>query len=209
MKVICISGKARHGKDTAAGIMKAMLEADGYKVLVAHYAGLVKYICRAFFGWNGEKDEYGRSLLQRVGTDVIRRQKPDYWVSFVADILGFFQDEWDYVLIPDCRFPNEVGYLKERGLDAVHVRVTRENFVSPLTPEQQRHPSETALDTVAPDYRIVNSGTLSDLRDAVSKLLTEINGYHQLSFAELSCGEIISGTLDSALIHKWEVKQEF
>lgn len=44
MKIIAISGKAQHGKDTTAGFLKSTLEADGYKVQVAHYADLLKYI---------------------------------------------------------------------------------------------------------------------------------------------------------------------
>lgn len=168
MKVICISGKAQHGKDTTASLMRSVLESDGHKVLIAHYGDLVKHICRTFFEWNGEKDTYGRSLLQRVGTDVIRKQEPDYWVSFIAGILKFFDGEWGYVLIPDCRFPNEIDFLKKAGFDVVHVRVHRENFVSPLTKEQQEHLSETALDDTVADYYINNHGTLSDLRRAVS-----------------------------------------
>lgn len=114
-------------------------------VLVAHYGDLVKYVCKTFFGWNGEKDEYGRTLLQKVGTDAIRAKRPDYWVSFVADIMSFFPGEWDYVLIPDCRFPNEVDYIRNTGFSTVHLRVVRDGFVSPLTPEQQAHPSELEL----------------------------------------------------------------
>jgi len=184
MKVICISGKAQHGKDTSAGFLKEALEADGYSVLIAHYGDLVKYICKSFFNWNGEKDEYGRSLLQRVGTDIIRNQRPDYWVSFIADILMFFNGEWDYVLIPDSRFPNEVDYLKDKGFDVTHIRVRRENFVSPLTEEQQRHPSETALDNVQADHYITNNGTLSDLRNALEDWVFEVNGVHQTSIYE-------------------------
>ena len=78
MKVILISGKARHGKDTLAGMMKEELERKSKRVLIAHYADLLKFICKNFFGWNGEKDDNGRALLQRVGTDVIRKQNPDY-----------------------------------------------------------------------------------------------------------------------------------
>ena len=53
MKVVCISGKAQHGKDTTAGMMKTVLESMGHTVLIAHYGDLVKYVCRTFFGWNG------------------------------------------------------------------------------------------------------------------------------------------------------------
>ena len=57
MQVIVISGKAQHGKDTTAGFLKDTLEADGYSVLIAHYGDLVKYVCKMYLGWNGEKDE--------------------------------------------------------------------------------------------------------------------------------------------------------
>lgn len=185
MKVILISGKAQHGKDTTAGFLKDALEADGNSVLVAHYGDLVKYVCRTFFDWNGEKDEVGRTILQKVGTDVIRAKEPDYWVSFIVEILKFFPEEWDYVLIPDCRFPNEVDYLKLDGFDAVHLRVVREGFVSPLTPEQQAHPSETALDNVQADYYIHNNGSLKDLQNAVIEWLVELTGQHQTTFGEM------------------------
>lgn len=128
MKVITISGKAQNGKDTTAGLLKAALEADGYKVLIAHYADLLKYICKQFFGWDGQKDDAGRHILQYVGTDIIRQKRPDYWVGFVASILELFPNEWDYVLIPDCRFPNEIDYLKEAGLDTVNLRVVRKKL---------------------------------------------------------------------------------
>lgn len=174
MKVICISGKAQHGKDTSAGYLKEFLEARGKKVLIAHYGDLVKYVCKTFFDWDGQKDEKGRTLLQYVGTDKIRERRPDYWVSFIGDMLKFFNGEWDYVLIPDCRFPNEVEYLKQKYFDVTHVRVVRENFESPLTEEQQNHPSETALDNYPPDILLINRGTLTDLRYAVSQVADRI-----------------------------------
>jgi hypothetical protein len=185
VQVIVISGKAQNGKDTTAGFLKEALEADGNSVLIAHYGDLVKYVCKMYFGWNGEKDEYGRSLLQYVGTDVIRAQNENYWVQFVGNILTFFNREWDYVLIPDCRFPNEVNHMKELGFDTTHIRVIRDGFISPLTEEQQKHPSETALDNITPDTYIHNDGSLSDLREKVIQLVTDFNGNHQMTFEEI------------------------
>ena len=173
MKVICISGKAQHGKDTTAGYLKEFLEEKGNKVLIAHYGDLVKYVCKTFFAWDGVKDEKGRSILQRVGTDIIRRQLPNYWVDFICGILILFPDEWDYVLIPDCRFPNEIKNM-EVFFDVTHIRVIRENFVSPLTEEQQKHPSETALDDYGADVEIINRGNLDELRRAIETLVNSI-----------------------------------
>lgn len=172
-KVILISGKAQNGKDTVANLLhKALLE-DNRKVLVTHYADLLKYICKNYFGWDGNKDEMGRQMLQYVGTDVIRKQNPTLWVDFVAMMLKYFHNNWDYVIIPDCRFPNEVTTMIENGFDTVHLRVVRENFESSLTEEQKTHSSETALDDVMPDFFIRNDGTLSDLSDTITKWIKE------------------------------------
>lgn len=186
MEVIAISGKAQHGKDTTASFLKPMLEADGHKVLVAHYADLLKYICRQFFGWNGQKDEAGRHILQYVGTDIIRKKKPNFWVDFLTSIIELFPDEWDYILIPDCRFPNEIEQLKNAGVDMMHLRIVRENFKSPLSAEQQQHPSETALDMVEPDYYIKNSGSLQDLQETIAQWLVNLNGAHQITMDKLN-----------------------
>lgn len=175
MKVIVISGKAQNGKDTTASLMKSALEAEGSRVLVTHYADLLKYICSKFFGWNGKKDEPGRHILQYVGTDVIRTQQPDFWVDFIVSVLRLFPQEWDYVIIPDCRFPNEIDRMQACGFDVTHIRVVRSNFESPLTQEQQEHPSETALDHVIPDRFIYNDGTFADLCDAVADFLKQLH----------------------------------
>lgn len=197
MKIICISGKAQHGKDSTAGFMKDFLEFEGKKVLIAHYGDLVKYICKTFFDWDGKKDEAGRTLLQVVGTERIRNNgAPNYWVAFIKDILTFFPDEWDYVLIPDCRFPNEVEYLRGHGFDVTHIRVVRENFESPLTEEQQRHPSETALDEYGQDILLINRGDFADLQYAVKELTMDIlDGVKTAMIATAIPGDDIFGLM--------------
>ena len=158
MKIITISSKARHGKDYTANILKDRLEQNGSTVLVTHYADLLKYIMKTFFGWNGKKDEEGRTKLQYVGTDVIRKKRPDYWVDFIIGILQLFPCVWDYVIIPDTRFQNENNKLKSSGFDTVAVRIERPNFDNGLTESQKQHDSETALDNYPFDYYITNNG---------------------------------------------------
>lgn len=174
MKIITISAKARGGKDFCANIIKEQLEREGNKVLIAHYADLLKYIMRTFFNWNGEKDEVGRTLLQRVGTDVIRKQNPNYWVDFIIGILKMFPSEWDYVIVPDTRFPNENDELKRKGFDVVTVRVVRPDFDNGLTEIQKQHESETALDNYNFDYKITNKGDDSVYQE-VNEFLKWIN----------------------------------
>ena len=174
MNVICISGKAQNGKDTVAETIRDSLEEDGKRVLITHYGDLVKYIAKTYSDWDGEKDEQGRETLQFIGTDIVRTKRPTYWVDFIISILELFGNNWDYVLIPDCRFPDECDSLIKRGFHTKIIRVERPNFVSPLTAEQQKHPSETAMDNYNFDYTIVNDGTLDNLRKKVDKLVRGI-----------------------------------
>lgn len=100
----------------------------------------------------------------------MRKQKPNFWVDFIIDVLTLFDGEWDYVIIPDCRFENELNRFND-DWDITTVRVNRLNFTSNLTPEQLKHPSETALDNYNFDY-VINSGNgLDKLENEVNKFL--------------------------------------
>lgn len=170
-KVVCISGHARAGKDTTAEMMKKELENEWhYRVLTIHNADLLKFMCKSLFGWDGNKDEKGRHILQYVGTDVVRKQEPDFWVSFIIKVLKLFPDEWDYVLIPDVRFPNEINELKKAGFDVRHIHIDRQ-IENDLTEEQRSHLSETALQHTIPDETIENDGNLEDLNQRVIELV--------------------------------------
>lgn len=155
-------------------MMRRILWGYGKKVLIIHYADLLKFMCKQLFSWNGEKDERGRTLLQHVGTNIIRAKRPDYWVDYVASVLELFNDEWEYVLIPDCRFPNEINSMRDKGFDVTHVCIDRGDYDNGLTDEQKSHPSETALDNTKPDATILNVGNLVDLTKAVMDFIIPI-----------------------------------
>lgn len=170
-RVVLISGHAQSGKDTTANIMARQLREAGESVLITHYADLLKYVCKTFFEWNGKKDEYGRSLLQFVGTNIVRKQQPDFWADFLASMISFFKPMWDWVIIPDARFPNEIECMYDKGLRVTHVRIERENHNNGLTMEQAKHESETALDDYMPDYLINNEGDISELEESVRTVI--------------------------------------
>ena len=169
-KIFCISGKAGHGKDTCARYVKEYFEGRNKKVQIIHYADLLKYICATFFGWDGVKDEKGRSLLQEVGVKTIKSKNPTFLIDFVANILDFFADQWDVVVIPDARFPEEIEVWQELGYSVTHWRVYRPTDSS-LTSAQQKDITETSLDTSTCDVYIENKGSLVDLRRRVRELL--------------------------------------
>ena len=187
--VILLSGKAQSGKDFIANIMKQQFEENGNKVLVTHYADLLKYILQTFFNWDGKKDKKGRDLLQRVGTDVIRKKMPDYWVNFISQMISFFPNEWNYILIPDARFPNEIEVMqKNPDVNVITIRINRGNFTPQLTLEQQQHPSETSLDEYDFDYYVSNDGT-ETVNNAVKEFVNyiDVNKNKPTLFCDLDC----------------------
>ena len=173
MRIITISGKAECGKDTSAKLLKERLEELGYSAVIYHYADLLKFICEKFFGWDGKKNEEGRTLLQYVGTEVVRAKYPDYWVEFVKGLLKLFPNEWDFVIIPDTRFPNEIDLVKQE-FDCAAVRVTRPNYENHLTEEQRTHASETSLDSYSFDYELTNLGNMPSLEEEVVALTNNL-----------------------------------
>lgn len=185
MNIILISGKAQHGKDTCANYIKDILESRGQNVLIAHYGDLVKYFCEKFWGWDGVKDDYGRSLLQKVGTDIVRKEMPNYWVEQVTNMIKFSMRDhiFDTVIIPDVRFPNEIDInhyfydIEEKDRPVIYsIRVEREKYnklgwKSPLTEEQQKHISETSLDDWDFEYYINNDFGLACLSNKCNEFV--------------------------------------
>ena len=176
MNIIIISGHAGSGKDTAAATMKDILDGVGRRTLIIHYADLLKFTLKEFYGWNGEKDAYGRELLQRVGTDVVRKNYPDYWVDYITFMLGMLDLPYHYVMIPDARFPNEIELVKNMFPDTKHLRVIRPEIEKQTGADWRRHPSETELDGYPYDMVIHNDGKMEDLRNACRALLWHYYG---------------------------------
>ena len=173
MRVILISGSARFGKDSAAFIMKELLEKQKKKVLIIHYADNLKLFAKNYFGWSGQKDQKGRELLQWLGTDVVRKNYEDTWVDMIVALLKGIKTLYDYVIIPDVRFPNEIDKMCD-NFNCITVRVIRPDFDNGLTDEQKNHPSETALKDYPMEYELINDGDLKKLLETTRTFLKNI-----------------------------------
>lgn len=183
MKIILISGKMRRGKDTLASFLKSSLKEQANRVLVIHYADFLKWFCREYLGWDGKKEtlqengESGREMLQRVGTDVVRKNNPSSWVEMMIALLKGIYTEYDYVLIPDVRFPNEIEDIVDAFEDesrVMTVRVERPDFKCEATESEQNHISETALDDYKFDLYVKNTGDLAKFRETAQDVANYI-----------------------------------
>jgi hypothetical protein len=81
----------------------------------------------------------GRDIMQLVGTDFFRKIYPDIWPQ--TTLKRIQKEAPNLALITDCRFPNEVDFIKQN--DGKVVRLTRQ---LPNTDPEAEHISEKILD---------------------------------------------------------------
>lgn len=185
MKIILISGKAEVGKTTSAKIIKEYMLERGIKAAIVPYGQYVKDTAKMIFGWDGVKDEAGRSLLQWWGTDKVREENPDFWLDTVERLARVCCDTGviDCIIIDDCRFPNEIdewkslvtydyetSEFKKAWPDVLTIRVERPGHENALTPEQRMHPSETSLD----DYEMDIALTATNYEELDNEIYTKL-----------------------------------
>lgn len=178
MRVITISGKARHGKDSIASALKEVFDKKGIPCMIVHYADFLKMILKNYYGIDcSEKSETVRQALQHIGTDVFRKNNPDCWVNMMLEFIKGLGDTVKVVVISDCRFPNEITKLRDSiYIDGVFsVLVKRENFENDLTLEQRKHSSETALDGWEFDCIVNNDADLKSFLSKAEKIVELYN----------------------------------
>jgi hypothetical protein len=155
MRHIGLIGLAGSGKDTAA----EALEKTHCRYA---FAGRLKSIAR-LFGWDGQKDERGRALLQDLGM-AGRKYDQDIWVNGIKRLLGP-EVLKSKLVFTDVRFQNEADYI--RSIGGTIVRIVRPGQAA------ENHESELNQSAVAADIEVVNDGTIEDLHQKIRAILTK------------------------------------
>lgn len=180
MLIIGVSGKAKAGKDTFVEILRDKIVLFDTKrkinIQVIPFAKRLKEIAfQKFpeFKKNLEaKDEIGRKLLQFLGTDFYRDTVDEnFWIKELKKQVNMYTD---ILLIPDCRFENEIDMLNNLddpnlGDIGLHVHVNNNNV--PLL----EHKSEGRLVNYKIDIRLENNTTIDEFeKGAVEQVFNKI-----------------------------------
>lgn len=173
--IVC--GKARHGKDTVGAFIKEYYEKKEKKVINLQYSSYIKNYAKTISNWDGSEETKPRSLLQQLGTEIIRKRIDyNFFVDRIIGDIKVYSYFFDAILITDARAKVEVRLPKQELTKVIAIHVVRPNFDNGLTEEQKNHFTETDLDDFdAYDYEIVNDGDLEDLRIKVFNLLEEVD----------------------------------
>lgn len=179
-KIILISAKARVGKDTSAEYIKKVLEEKGNKVVIDRFAKYIKSYMKDYYGWDGvTKDDYYRSKLQILGTEKIKEELnyKSFHAKRLSEDFQIIQDDFDYFLVPDTRFPDEIYTMKAMfGDDNVKtLRIERQKyFTGGMNSVNLLHKSEIALDDFVFENVIYNIGSLEELYSKLDKYINKI-----------------------------------
>ncbi len=157
-----IAGRMRTGKTTVAQYLK-----DKHGFHTTAFADPIKEMAR-LCGWDGAKDERGRTLLQDMGT-IVRKYNPTFWIEKMLKDLPPGRP----VAVDDMRLIREHEALEAAGGWRT-ILIRRDGGLIPDAPAGTTgHVTETEVDRITPWRTIENNGTFEELYARVEEILAE------------------------------------
>jgi hypothetical protein len=186
MKVIGLSGKAGHGKDFIAMIIRGLAQNEfGTRACVWSLAHTLK--ARAYGEARGEfsfedvwfnKPPAIRKLLQELGTEKGRMVfGDDFWLLQAEAFIRLFGDAAGIglVIVPDIRFPNEVDFAQFGGRAPSTLRAQKMRDAATIVGLTAENEQEL-LDTDPARLLELEADTMSTYLDIMRAEARETNG---------------------------------
>lgn len=193
--IIAITGKKGHGKSTVANTIASRFGFDTYA-----FADPIKEIVQIIFDWTDAHTDgalkevidprWGvspRQIMQDIGTDWGQHHLCETFPLF-KEVVGrqlwvrrfeaFYERETALyqrtglrynVAVSDLRFHHEEKGV--HGLGGLVIKVVR-----PGMDDNDEHESERLIDRIRCDNMIVNDGSMEELRDAATEMVSEMLG---------------------------------
>lgn len=178
-RLIGLTGKARSGKDTVAGMLQSTF---GFKTIA--FAKPLKEGLKTMLGLTEEHvngslkevviEDFGKSprqMLQTLGTEWGREAVHDLiWLTVARRQVNVWLEQGYNVAITDVRFENEAEMVRKMGGQIWHIH-------RPDAIQVAAHSSESGIAFAGADYLIYNNSTLDDLFDTVFDAFLEGNSH--------------------------------
>lgn len=175
-KIIILAGKARAGKDTFASFIKDYAQKNNLKYANLQFSYYIKMYAKILSDWDGSEETKPRTLLQQLGTEVIRYQiDNEFFIKRIIDDIKVLSYFCDIITISDARLPEELDLVTKAYDNSVKIKIERPSLESELTSKEQHHATEIGLNNYTNyDYIIQNDGSIEDLKEKAHNLIKEI-----------------------------------
>lgn len=179
--IILIGHKKRMGKDTFASMLAKLI---GGKII--RFADPMKQIIADTFNipiihledWKNEGDELMhttgypqtyRDILQRFGSEAMKKQfGEEIWADLATERIWDAAKTNDVIIVPDFRFTPELESIRW-AFHNKNTKIVTINIIRPGIETDDKHASETSLDSYKYDHVINNNGQVTDLELDVVK----------------------------------------
>ncbi len=174
--IMVVSGKANSGKDTTCEFMDNYVKTKGLKVINLQFSSYIKKYAKEISEWSGEEDSKPRTLLQQLGTDIIRKKiDNNFFINRIIGDIKVYSYYFDFITISDARLPEEMDAIYNEFKNVYRIEIKRPNFNNNLNKEEKKHITEIALDNYKDyEYIIDNNGTLEELNIKAKKIIDEV-----------------------------------
>lgn len=167
-----LCGKAGCGKGYISNYIKENY--SGVSTFIVPLAQELKRIAKEEFNWNGEKDEIGRTLLQRLGTEIGRECcGENFWIekwnTYVENLISKNSGKSILIVCDDVRFDNEAKNIHSKG--GIVVKIEGRSYDMG---ENNNHPSEKGVSPELIDITIDNSEN-SDFTSLLPMILYQLH----------------------------------
>lgn len=174
--IILIAGTAGSGKSILCEYLKKEYEKINKKVIISPYTKYLKKYIEEITNEKIDEKNKPRDLLQQISSKIIKEDLkiPNFFIDRQIEDIKIYSYFIDVILIPDVRFPKEIISIKEKFLNTISIGITRKDYISNLTKEQQQDVTETSLNNYQDyDFEVINDRN-TNLEEIAKELVLKI-----------------------------------
>ena len=174
--IFIVSGKANSGKDTSCALINNYIKIKNKKVINLQFSSYIKMYAKEISGWDGSEDTKPRTLLQILGTDIIRDKiDNNFFINRIIGDIKVYSYYFDVITISDARLPEEIDTIYNEFKNVFKIRIERPGFINSLDSNEKKHRTEIGLDNYnSYDYVVVNDSSIENLNDKIKNIIDEV-----------------------------------
>ncbi len=172
-RLYVFAGKAKTGKDTAAGVIEKYYRTQGEKVIKYSCTVYLKKYIKEIYNWNEDEKTKPRELLQTLGKE-IKDKYPDFFLTRMEEDINFLSNHCDIMIITGIRLVPELNFLRNK-FKSILIKVEKSVLDNTLTEKERNDVTETDVDKFNNyDFIIKNDSDIFELNNKIIKLIEEV-----------------------------------